>query len=195
MKLGPVSTPQVLLPSLDSVLEETESWVPLTDPGPPLPLVPRASPRLTVPTSTPTAQGVTHQSLASLPGPLLCLLPLPQPLPPDSQRGPAAPIPGPAGSQLSPGPVGCCPVAPAKEGAGKQSVYPEDGQCHQGPDQLSPLSPAGRSLGGLFFLFPSWELLEATAGVTMTDGRGKMGPQLSNARSRSQPLVINIAVN
>lgn len=119
-------------------------------PGRPWPSLALGAP---CPSPTPCANrrdsGTGHHALAlaSLPGLLLWLLPLLRPLPPDPQRGPAAPIPGPAGGQLSPGPVGCCPAAPAKEGAGKRSVPPEDGHCHQGPDQLFPPSPAGRGLG------------------------------------------------
>lgn len=87
-KLGPASTPQVPLchpgpghalreaPLLDSALEEMESWVSLADPGPRSPSVPRARPRLPVPTGVTVAQGITHwpwpRSLARCSGSCRC---------------------------------------------------------------------------------------------------------------------------
>ena len=93
------------------------------------------------------AQGTALQSPAPLPGPLLCLPLLYQPPPPQAQHCPAAPILGPAGSQLPPGPLGCCPVAPAKEDAEKWSVHLQEVTATL--DQPGPALPlaAGRGLG------------------------------------------------
>lgn len=108
MNLGPRSMPpgpgHALL---DSGLEDTNSSVSLVDPGPPsFTLGARPSPPLTLPGGAPVLQGVAHASPAPLLGPLLCLLPLRQPQPPQAQRVPAAPVPGPAGSQLPLGSLG-----------------------------------------------------------------------------------------
>lgn len=129
-------------PSLSSVLEDAILHLPDRPRSPLTPGAPSQA-RLTLPTGVPVAQGIPHQSLASIPGPLLRLLPLLQPPPPEAQGGSAAPVPGPAGSQLFQGPLRYCPVAPAEEDAGKGSVHLEDGHCHWGLDQLSPPSAAG----------------------------------------------------
>lgn len=127
--------PVGVLSSLDLVLEDWDSWVSLTGPGPAFPSVPRHRPPLTLPARVPVLQGTSRLSLTLLLDLLLCLPPLLQPPPPQVQRGPAAPIPGPAGSHLSPGPLGHGPVAPAEENSGKGDVHPEDGHCHQGSDE------------------------------------------------------------
>lgn len=87
-------------------------------------------------------QGASKQRAAPCPNPLLHLSPLRQPPPPQAQRGPAAPVPGPANSQLSLGPLGCGPVAPAEEDARKGSVHPKHGPCHPTLSQPSPPSAA-----------------------------------------------------
>ena len=119
---GPNLSPS---PILDSVLEDLNPGCPCRTLTPPSPLVPCPSPRLTLPVAVPVAQGTLLQSPAPFLGPPLHLPPLYQPLPPQAQGGPAPPIPGPAGSQISPGPLGCCPVALVKEDAGKGSVHPQ----------------------------------------------------------------------
>lgn len=142
MNTGPVSTPPgscsatpVLhmpcgIPLLGSVLKDMDSWASLMDPGPPSPSEARPSTPLTLPAGVPVLQGVSHPSPAPLLGPLLCLPPLLESPPPQAHHSPAALVPGPAGSQLSPGPLGHCPVAPAEEDAEKGSVRPKDGHCH-----------------------------------------------------------------
>ena len=128
----------------------------LLDLGPSL--TPGAPSRLTLPVAVPVAQGMSLQSLAPFPGPPLHLLPLYQSLSPQAQGSPAPLIPGPAGSQLSLGPLGCCPVAPVKEGAGKGSVHPQVVTPTLG--QPGPALPSPQQQGGVWVTLPPVSIME-----------------------------------
>lgn len=98
-------------------------------------------------------QGPSDPCAVPCPNPLLHFAPLCQLPPPQAQRGPAAPVPGPGNRQLSLGPLGCGPVAPAEESArkgGEGSVHSEDGHCC--PALGSPSHPLPQELGGGTFL-------------------------------------------
>ena len=153
--LGPNLSPS---PSLESVLEDLNPGRPCRTLAPPSPLVPRPSPRLTLPVEVPVAQGTSLQSPALFPGPPLHLPLLYQPLPPQAQGSPAPPIPGPAGSQLSLGPLGCCPVAPVKEDAGNGSVHPQVVTATLG--QPGPALPSPQQQGGAWVTLSPVSILE-----------------------------------
>lgn len=152
--------PQVLpcLPSLGSVLWGTITglctgghriWFSLKDPGLPSPSVPLT--QFLTHSASRSDSGAGHLAPVSAIAlsPLLRLVPLHPPLPPQAQCSPAAPTPGPVGSLLSLGP------SVAQKDAGKGNVCPEGGHCHPRPAQPSPPLAAERGLRLL--LFPSRE--------------------------------------